>query len=263
MVKLASIYKICNDTGNLLSYILDEDIRIQFEIYLELSDKLNKTSIAKCFHLLIKSVVDEISVVLSTNIGYLLQDISKNLDEIVPKGETALDMIQLRLLHEYMDGLEIKFKKLTSLIRFIKITKLEPNKNYQSLIDIRSRRKVFIEIMNLKNTFDRKYFESFFGPNFKYYDSTDEFIDFQIKQVFEETINDVFKGSRSRRNTYDKIHLYSCCVYSKKHTNHLLKFVTKDKIMLKGATNLLDLFHILSVVQLNQLLEKEIPQLQG
>ena len=262
MVRLVSIFKICNDTSNLLGYIFDEDIRSQFEIYLELSNKLNKTSSADCFHLLIKSVIDEISVVLSTKIGYLLQDISKNLNEIIPKGETALDMPQLRSLHDYIDNLENRFEKSAGLIQFIKLTKFDPEKNYQSLVNIKSRRKVFDEIIELKNTFDRKYFAYFFGSNFKYYDPTDEFIDFKIKEEFEETIDEIFLGSRSKRNTYDKIHLYSCCVYSRRYINHLLKFVTKDKIMLNGTNNLLDFFQIISVIQLNQLLRKELPQLK-
>ena len=245
----------------LLGYILNENVRDQFEKYLELSDKLNKVTSVSCFHLVLKSVIDEITAVLSTNIGYLIQDMSKNLNDIIPIGEKSLDMRQLRLLHEYMNNLEVKFKKLESLIRFIKNTKLDSDQNYSSLVDIRSRRMKFEEILELKNVFDIDYFSKFFGKNFKYYDPTDEFIDFQLKKDFEDMINNIFKGSRSRRNTYDKIHLYSCCIYSKSKINEFLKFVTKDRIMLEGSPILLEYFQILNLSKLNQLLSKEMPEL--
>ena len=260
-MKVAKIIKVCNDTCNLLSYILDEGIRIEFETYLEYSDKINKTSSTKCFHLIIKSVLDEISSVLSTNIGYLIQDMSKRINEIITTGEKAIDMKQLRELHEYIEGLDKKFPKMAGLIRFIKKTRFDTDQYFKSLVDIKTRRKIFGEILSLKNEFDLNYFMSFFGTYSKYYDPTDGFIDFQIKEDFQEVIEGIFKGSRSRRNTYDKIHLYSCCLYSKSYSNHNLKFATKDKIILKGAPQLLHSFQILTILQLNKLLLKEIPQL--
>jgi len=241
-----------------MGFILGNELRVPFETFLQKSDTLNRYSKSKCFHVVFKSVIDEISSVLSTNLGYLIQDMSKELQKIIPEKDTALTMSELKALLEYMDGLENRFEKLSGLIKYIKKTFLDPDNFYYSLVDLKSRRKKFEEILELKNSFDIGYFSIMFGNQFNYYDPTEEFIDFEVKKDFEKLINEIFLGSRSRRNTYDKIHLYSCCLYSKRNNGTEVKFVTNDKIILKGSQVLSEYFQILDIQGIIQILEKEI-----
>ena len=134
---MTSILRVSNDTGILMGFILGNELRVPFETFLQKSDTLNRYSKSKCIHVVFKSVIDEISSVFSTNLGYLIQDMSKELQKIIPEKDTALTMSELKALLEYMDGLENRFEKLSGLIKYIKKTFLDPDNFYYSLVDLK------------------------------------------------------------------------------------------------------------------------------
>lgn len=202
--------------------------------------------------------MDEISQVFGAKLGHIIKDISRELSRIIPKNEKGLTMSQIREINEYMENLDKKFPSSPGLISFIKNHKFYQDKNYLSLINIESRRKMLLEIFELKNLFDIHYFSSLFGPNFLYFDPTDDFIDNSVKSIFEGLIESIFIGKRKKGNTNDKIHLYTCCSYVKKSLNEYLKFITKDKALLARADLLQEHFQILKMENMNLLLESNL-----
>ncbi|UJG39916.1 MAG: hypothetical protein K9W45_08665 [Candidatus Heimdallarchaeum aukensis] len=249
-----SLISIGHDTCILLAYIYDDGIRDEFENYLEISNNINNRSYSKYYHLLLKSVVDEISAVIGSRLGNIIKEMSKKLQEIIPERTTSLSMKQLSEFLEYMEDLETIYPKDAGLIRYIKRNMLDKKKNYSSLIDTASRRKKFSEMISLKNRFDINYFSSLFGTYFKYYDPTDKLRDTEIKEDFEEIMKKIFKGARTKRNTYDKIHIYSCCAFIRENRNDNLKFTTSDQILLENSRLLEKYFEIVDMQSLVRLL---------
>ncbi len=245
-------YQNSHDTCIILGYIFNDEIRDYFEEYIEISDKINRGNICKSYHLMFKSIIDEISSVISSYTGVIVKDMITNISELIPEQTTAITFEQQRKLVEYMDGLEQKFTKQKNLIVFIKEAFFSDDNYYPyySLVDIKSRRKKLAEIRGLKSRFNINYFASFFQKNFYYYDSTEDILNEDWKESYDNKIKEVFKGARRGRNAYDYIHIYNCYIYSKKFPKYILHFTTKDAIILKGANAFKADFKILDISNL-------------
>ena len=244
-----------------MDYITNETIREYFEDYLDISDKLNKSLEIRCYHLVLKSVIDELSHVLSTYLGLIIDDMRKKLQIIVPKKTDSLSMKQLVDLLDYMNSLEERFPKQAGLIRFLKENLMDEQKNYQSLWKIEERREVFSQMLKLKNRFNIRYFDLFFGDFFNYFDPTEDFVNEDLKEEYKILFESVFKGGRTNRNFYDNIHLYSCFIFAKQKDDERLMFTTLDKRILGGTDVFALTFQIITIQDLVLHLTKQFRSL--
>ena len=244
------LYHNSFDSCILIDYIYDNPNRNLFEDFLEINEEINKKNICKSCLLIYKHTFDEVSSVIRTQLGYILSEINKKLNEIVPEKTSIIDFTQKRKILEFMNGLETFYPKYQEIIRFIKASFFEDDIEYISLINIETRREKLADMLSLKNRFNVNYVASFFGKNFRYYDATEDIRDDFLKKEFEDKAAIVFRGARKNRNYYDYILLYYSFTYSHKFKEFILHFITKDKIMLRSRELFQNYFKIMELHEL-------------
>ncbi|MHA1465892.1 MAG: hypothetical protein ACTSU7_08200 [Candidatus Heimdallarchaeaceae archaeon] len=244
------IYHNSFDCCILLDYIYVNPHKILLEEFLEINNTLNRKKICRSCVLLYKHVIVEVSSVISTQLGYLISEINKKISRIVPEKTSLIGFDQKRKIIEFMNNLETIYPKYSDLISFIRKSYFEEDIDYNSLVNIETRRKKLAEIHGLKNRFNINYFASFFGKFLKYFDSTEDIQNDFLKEEFESKAKEVFRGSRRKRNHYDYIHLYNSFIYSNKYKEFILHFITRDKVMLQSENLFKKNFKILELSDL-------------